>query len=271
MAKQLYDYWFVQFDFPDANGRPYKSSGGKMVWNEKLKREIPEGWEVKDINKWLEIKSGYPFKSEDYKECGLYKIVTIKNVQDRNLDTATCDFINDIPKDVPDYVRLKEGNRLISLTGNCGRLCIVTEPNLLLNQRVGLLQCEDQYVEYAYFFFLSDEMQKRCGYLANGAAQANLSPIDICKIKSLVPASSIIDAFNQIMRNIRIDFIEKFKEIKGLLRLRDELLPLLMNSQVSVKQLNSDLSVMLLHPYAYSYCSICEHYHSAYYVVFHCE
>jgi len=243
IAKQLYDYWFVQFDFPDANGRPYKSSGGKMVWNEILKREIPERWEVKDINKWLEIKSGYPFKSEDYKESGLYKIVTIKNVQDRDLDTNSCDFISDVPKDIPDYVRLKEGDRLISLTGNCGRLCIVTEHNLLLNQRVGLLQCEDQYVEYAYFFFLSEEMQKKCGYLANGAAQANLSPIDICKIKSLVPSSQTLDTFNQIMRNIRIDFIEKFKEIQKLLRLRDELLPLLMNGQVSIRQLNSDLSV----------------------------
>ncbi|UQB70631.1 hypothetical protein [Epilithonimonas zeae] len=56
MAKTLYDYWFVQFDFPDENGKPYKSSGGKMIWNEILKREIPEGWEVKnkrDLLYWI--------------------------------------------------------------------------------------------------------------------------------------------------------------------------------------------------------------------------
>ena len=57
MAKQLYDYWFVQFDFPDANGRPYKSSGGKMVWNEKLKREIPDGWDVVSVD---DILDKYP-------------------------------------------------------------------------------------------------------------------------------------------------------------------------------------------------------------------
>lgn len=57
MAKQLYDYWFVQFDFPDSNGRPYKSSGGKMVWNEKLKREIPEGWDVVSVG---DILDKYP-------------------------------------------------------------------------------------------------------------------------------------------------------------------------------------------------------------------
>ena len=67
MAKQLYDYWFVQFDFPDANGKPYKSSGGNMIWNEKLKREIPEGWsseifsELCDINKLtLSIRDNIP-------------------------------------------------------------------------------------------------------------------------------------------------------------------------------------------------------------------
>ena len=58
MAKQLYDYWFVQFDFPNAEGKPYKSSGGKMVWNEKLKREIPEGWCVSTIADLMPIIAG---------------------------------------------------------------------------------------------------------------------------------------------------------------------------------------------------------------------
>ena len=58
MARQLYDYWFVQFDFPDENGRPYKTSGGKIVWNEKLKREIPDGWEVKRLDSRTDIFTG---------------------------------------------------------------------------------------------------------------------------------------------------------------------------------------------------------------------
>ena len=62
MAKQLYDYWFVQFDFPDDNGRPYKSSGGKMVWNEKLRREIPEGWDNCTLEYFLTIKNGHDHK-----------------------------------------------------------------------------------------------------------------------------------------------------------------------------------------------------------------
>ena len=80
LAKTIYDYWFVQFDFPDENGKPYKTSGGKMVYNEVLKREIPEGWEVKKLGEILTIASGFPFDSNDYNEYGNYQIITIKNV-----------------------------------------------------------------------------------------------------------------------------------------------------------------------------------------------
>ena len=76
MAKQLYDYWFVQFDFPDENGKPYKSIGGKMVWNEKLKMEIPEGWCVDTIGNILDK---YPttkrYETKEYLSIGKYPIV----------------------------------------------------------------------------------------------------------------------------------------------------------------------------------------------------
>jgi type I restriction enzyme S subunit len=74
MAKTLYDYWFVQFDFPDANGKPYKTSGGKMVWNEELKREIPEGWEVKTIAEYADFKNGKGIKKEDLTDNGQFAV-----------------------------------------------------------------------------------------------------------------------------------------------------------------------------------------------------
>ena len=181
MAKQLYDYWFVQFDFPNEEGKPYKSSGGEMVWNEKLRKDIPEYWEVKSLSNWLEIKSGFPFKSETYKPIGRYKIITIKNVQDGELVTSGCDYVNEIPSRAKDYISLQIGDRLISLTGNCGRLCVVCEENLLLNQRVGLLCCDAIYLEYFYNFLNSSTMRTVIDNLANGAAQANLSPVELCK------------------------------------------------------------------------------------------
>src|SRR5690606_12327714 len=70
MAKTLYDYWFVQFDFPDKDGKPYKSSGGKMVYNPILKREIPEGWEVKSLFECAKVQYGFPFSTEYFNENG---------------------------------------------------------------------------------------------------------------------------------------------------------------------------------------------------------
>ena len=234
IAKQLYDYWFVQFDFPDENGRPYKSSGGEMVWNETLKREIPEGWEVKPLNNRLEIKSGFPFKSDTYKTFGRYKIVTIKNVQDGELVTSGCDYIDEIPNRANDYISLKIGDRLISLTGNCGRLCVVCEENLLLNQRVGLLYCDARYLEYFYNFLNSNVMRTVVENLANGAAQANLSPVELCKTNCFIPPKDILFMYNKKANTIRKAIIQNKREISLLTKQRDQLLPLLMNGQASV-------------------------------------
>ena len=251
MARQLYDYWFVQFDFPDENGRPYKSSGGQMVWNEKLKREIPEGWEVAPISSWMSIKSGYPFKSETYNNSGKYRIITIKNVQDGYIDASNCDFLDVVPNDIKDYIQLKKGDCLISLTGNCGRIGIVYEDNLLLNQRVGLLHTEVEYKYYSVLLFLSKRMRSICKLLSNGAAQANLSPIDICKVQNIIPNKSILEIFNTIVSPIFTQILISSEETIHLTKQRDELLPLLMNGQVSVmpSEVNCDLFARLL------YCS----------------
>jgi type I restriction enzyme S subunit len=250
MAKQLYDYWFVQFDFPNEEGKPYKSSGGKMIWKEKLKREIPESWEVDALNKWLEIKSGFPFKSETYLTSGHYKVITIKNVQDGELVTSGCDFVDEIPSRAKDYISLQIGDRLISLTGNCGRLCVVCEKNLLLNQRVGLLYCDKLYLEYLYNYLNSQPMRIVVDHLANGAAQANLSPVELCNTMCAMPQESTLREYNQKANVIRLAMIQNNQEIATLTKQRDELLPLLMNGQVSV---NYHLSFGILFVYLFLY------------------
>ena len=242
MAKQLYDYWFVQFDFPDENGKPYKSSGGKMVWNDVIKRYIPEKWNIGALNKWLEIKSGFPFKSETYQSSGRYKIITIKNVQESELVTSNCDYVNEVPPRAKEYIILNIGDRLISLTGNCGRLCVVCENNLLLNQRVGLLSCDELYLEYFYNYLNSSEVRTLVENIANGAAQANLSPIELCKTICVVPPEPCLVRYNEIASNLRTSVIRNYQEIALLINQRDKLLPLLMTGQVSVMPLNNDLA-----------------------------
>ena len=240
MAKQLYDYWFVQFDFPNEEGKPYKSSGGKMVWDDKLKREIPEGWDTSTLNTWLEIKSGFPFKSETYQASGHYKVITIKNVQDGELITSVCDFVDEIPASAKEYIALKIGDRLISLTGNCGRLCVVCEDNLLLNQRVGLLSCDSMYLEYLYNLLNSQSMRTVVANLANGAAQANLSPVELCKTVCVMPQTDTLLQYNKKADVFRLAMIQNNQEMAMLTKQRGELLPLLMNGQVSVNYHLSD-------------------------------
>ena len=242
MAKQLYDYWFVQFDFPNEEGKPYKSSGGTMVYNEKLKREIPQGWHCYELNKWLEIKSGFAFKSETYISKGKFKVVTIKNVQDHHLDTSSCDYVYEIPQGMKEWCSLSVNDRLISLTGNCGRLCIVTENDLLLNQRVGLLACNDEYIDYAYLLLSSEEYQTLSNNLAKGAAQANLSPVDLCKNIAVLPNLDVLEKFNRQIKPIVASYIQNEIQIAELTKQRDELLLLLMNGQATV---NYHLSVFV--------------------------
>ena len=115
----------------------YKSSGGKMVYNEDLKKEVPSSWSVRNISEKMQIISGYPFKSDDYVDSGAFKIITIKNVQDNKLTLHNTDFVDFIPNDIDSSCILELQDILISLTGNVGRMCLVDEQNLLLNQRVG--------------------------------------------------------------------------------------------------------------------------------------
>ena len=240
MAKQLYDYWFVQFDFPNEEGKPYKASGGAMVYNERLKRNIPAKWDCYELNKWLEVKSGFAFKSETYISKGKFKVITIKNVQDHHLDTSSCDYVNEIPQGMKEWCSLAVNDRLISLTGNCGRLCIVTEKDLLLNQRVGLLSCNDEYIDYAYLLLSSEEFQTLSNNLAKGAAQANLSPIDLCKNIAVLPPLNVLENFNKQIKPIVASYIQNENQIAELTKQRDELLPLLMNGQATVNYHLSD-------------------------------
>ena len=234
LARQLYDYWFVQYDFPNEEGKPYKSSGGKMVYNPILKREIPEGWEVKEMGEVIEIKSGFPFQSTTYLSKGLYSIITIKNVQDGFLDLSGTDFIDELPERIPDYCILKSGDILISLTGNIGRVGRVFSDNLLLNQRVGYVDCKNQYNNWAYLYITSSLVRLQIEKLGIGSAQLNVSPIQIGKIKLALPTAQILSSFDKNLAPILEQILANSDEIASLTRQRDELLPLLMNGQVTV-------------------------------------
>lgn len=233
----VYDYWFVQFDFPDEDGRPYKSSGGKMVYSEQLGQEIPDGWEAVKFSSIAKIISGFPFKSDDYTGNGKYKIITIKNVQDSNIDSSSANSIDTLPDNLPNNCKLHVGDLLISLTGNVGRCGQVFEDNLLLNQRVGKLMVRNKVNEnFAISTISSLQQQKRMEQLSNGSSQANLSPVQAVDFYIALPPSELLAKFNDIARPARKLSLSLQQESKLLASLRDWLLPMLMTGQVAIME-----------------------------------
>ena len=235
MAKTLYDYWFTQFDFPNSEGRPYRTSGGEMVWNEQLKREIPKGWDAKSISSLCDILSGYSFSSTTYSDKGKYKLITIKNVQDTGVNLEVDNHIERLPENIPEFCKLSYGDILMSLTGNVGRVGIMYAENCLLNQRVALIQPNQSYLSgYLYILFRSAQMRTLMENITTGTSQKNLSPVDTGRIL-ISYDEKIVNCFCDTANGIinKITFCQK--ENYELTKLRDWLLPMLINGQATVE------------------------------------
>lgn len=232
MAKTLYDYWFVQFDFPDQNGKPYKSSGGKMVYHPELKREIPEGWGVSKLNEVVDLISGYPFSSNDYVTSGKYKLYTIKNVQDGYTVDKVDNYLDFLPSNMSHECQLRRGDLIMSLTGNVGRVGMVYEDNVLLNQRVLKLNpINKTHKSFIYSFFRSDVTKAHLENMSTGTSQKNLSPIDIGNMMITFPSEDLLSIFLDYLNILESNLVEN----QQLTQLRDWLLPMLMNGQVKAE------------------------------------
>ena len=230
MAKQLYDYWFVQFDFPDENGKPYKSSGGKMVWNEKLKIEIPEGWNVKSIFDELSIQYGFPFSTELFvEELTSIPIVRIRDILSNSVSAYTIEQTDD-------RFRLHMRDLLIGMDGNF-HMNYWSDNISYLNQRsVRLRAIKNSSVSIVQARYGIEPHIKAKELRAKGSTVGHLSDKDLKGLFILVPS---IKELRITLDSMLDKIIHNRIEINNLTKQRDSLLPLLMNGQVS---LNYDLS-----------------------------
>ena len=233
-VRMLYDYWFTQFDFPDENGEPYRSSGGKMVWNEQLKRTIPDGWTTNPLSDIFTFKSGYSFSSDLDEMSGKYKLLTIKNVQNNGINLNVDNYINVLPDNLPDYCLLKAKDILMSLTGNVGRVGIMYADNCLLNQRVALAEPVNinQRV-FVYFLLKSDIIHKQYEMIANGSSQQNLSQIEAEKV-IIAYNPEVATKFSTLCNEYLNTIVSNLAENQELINIRDWLLPMLMNGQATI-------------------------------------
>lgn len=242
LAGMIYDYWFLQFDFPDENGRPYKSSGGKMVWNTELKREIPEGWEVLAVKDCIEhIKTGLNPRNNFKLGNGNIKYITVKNITTMgSIDWSSCDVID---KNARDIVHMRsdvsKGDILFASIAPLGR-CVLVEENPIewdINESVFSIRPNYTIIssEYLYLYFMSDLFVKKAEHSSTGSVFSGIRIKVLEDIPIIVPAPAVMRAFSNILKPIFLDKYILEKENQHLISMRNYLMPLLINGQISFK------------------------------------
>lgn len=228
MAKTLYDYWFVQFDFPDKNGRPYKSSGGKMVWNEELKREIPEGWEVTSLYDIATYTNGLACQKYRPKGEGRLRVIKIKEMNEGFSDKT--EFTH---TDVPEKVIVNDGDVLFSWSASLD-IKLWTGGKGVLNQHIFKVT-SDLYPKSFYFYQILSHLEhfKMMADLRK-TTMGHITLDHLKDGKTFIPSGPIIRAFDQTMSPTLMKSISLKQENQTLSELRDWLLPMLMNGQVVV-------------------------------------
>lgn len=235
MAKTLYDYWFLQFEFPNENGKPYKSSGGKMVWNEELKREIPEGWKVDNLIEsslcedikagvdYFETKNYLPTANINGEEITDGDYITFNNRESRaNMQPV---------KNSVWFAKMKNSIKHLTIPENSDWFI----SKYILSTGFQGLKCSADSLAYIHCLINSDWFEKYKDVLSHGATQESVNNEDLKNIKFAVPTQEILKRFAEIVNPIIEKKFQIIKENQELTALRDFLLPLLMNGQVKFK------------------------------------
>ena len=235
MAKTLYDYWFVQFDFPDQNGNPYKSSGGKMVYHPELKREIPEGWGVESlVDNTLStvIKPGIDeFTQKTYLATADVVNTSIKGgrlitYDNRETRANMQPSVNSVW-----FAKMKSSNKHLFLSHSMKELI---DSTILSTGFMGL-QCKEESFEYLASFISDPDFEIFKDKLSHGATQQAVNVNDLKSILVTIPDDYTLHEFHKKVKSIFLNIGRNTVEDKYLNSLRDWLLPMLMNGQVKVE------------------------------------
>lgn len=216
LAKTIYDYWFLQFEFPNEEGKPYKSSGGKMFWNKELKREIPEGWAVKKLNSIANLYQPEILPSNLMKEDGKYFVYGANGIVGR---------YNKFNHEHPEIAICCRG-------ASCGNY-LMTLPKSWITGNSMVVTPKDSSVtkEYLYHSLRYIDIKR----YVTGSAQPQITRSNLDGIKVVIPPFKSLEHFSNKAEKIRNELIKNINENNELSSLRDFLLPMLMNGQVQFK------------------------------------
>ena len=223
MAKQLYDYWFVQFDFPNEEGKPYKSSGGTMIWNESLNKELPFGWEIGTLDELCTMYQPQTIGTDKLVSNGAYRVYGANGIVGRY-----------------DKYNHEESEIAMACRGNSCGILNRTMPYSWITGNAMVIkmknpQLSNEYVRQAIAYM-------NIGGAITGSGQPQLTRENLNKVKCIKAKESVILKFSAVIEPFVQKQISLKQENDEIIKQRDELLPLLMNGQVSVTQLNSDLT-----------------------------
>ena len=236
MAKTLYDYWFVQFDFPDPNGKPYKSSGGKMVYHPELKREIPEGWGVETLKDFESkiITGKTPSRANSDNFGGEIPFITIGDIRGNTFIYSTSETLTDSGASVQQNKYLPEGSLCVSCIATVGEIGFTTEWSHT-NQQINSIVFEDETNRYYLYLALKNYFENANASAKTGNTFANMNKEDFSGIRIILPRNEIKNNFHKMTE----PYFAQIKCLQGqnqeLIQLRDWLLPMLMNGQVKVE------------------------------------
>ena len=238
MAKQLYDYWFVQFDFPNEEGKPYKSSGGAMVWNEKLKREIPKGWSCESLQNICSIKRGAsPRPIDEYMDSSCNGMPWVK-ISDATVSSSP--FLTQIKEciiqeGVSKSVRVIPNTLIVSNSATPGIPKFIQLEACVHDGWLVVTNYNEVFTYYLYYVIKM--IRQNLLHMASGSIFKNLKTDYLKEFICIIPHMNILELYHKKVEKIMKQILNHQNNTEELTKLRDELLPLLMNGQAVV---NSD-------------------------------
>lgn len=254
MAKTLYDYWFVQFDFPDANGKPYRASGGEMVWNDQLKREIPKGWEIASINAMTTSYRGVSYDKNDLLPSSENGVLVLRgnNIQnnrlvyDRNVAYVPHSFVSKEQQIRAHDIILTMSSGSKEHIGKCTRFQY-DSPHTYGAFLTKFTPDTDK-VGFVYLSMISEFFKKKIKAICNGTGINNLTNETFDNLVFPNPTASVLKQFEKTVAPILEKMGSCEKENETLISLRDWLLPMLMNGQATVAPAESPTKLQVLQP-----------------------
>lgn len=233
--KDIYNYWFNQFDFPHNDKHQYKTDGGLMIWNDKIKRKIPASWEIKSFGELCSLRNGINYdKSVEGEK--MYKIINVRNISSSDLILNENDFDEiSLPQKQGNKYRVSDNSIIVARSGIPGATRILQKPSgniIFCGFIICCTPCDDIYKYYLMFYL--KQLEGSAATKTGGSILQNVSQDTLSDLLVPIPPQSLLRKFNQIVSQSLELIHSNMQENTQLLKLRDWLLPMLMNGQATI-------------------------------------